>query len=97
MSFGRGQPIQARQVDINDRDIRTVRQRLRNDVVPALDGGNHLHIGFQFDKRNQCTAHHGDVFCEQDPQREHAGLQNLLVMASCTGESPLGTCHLQAH
>ena len=80
---GRGQPIEARQVDVDDRDIRVVSQRLRNDIVPALDGGDYLHIGFQFDKCDKRTAYHGDIFGEQYPQRAHASHRsqvNLLVM-----------------
>ena len=80
---GCGQAIEARQVDVDDRDIRVVSQRLRNDIVPALDGGNYLHIGFQFDKCDERTAYHGDIFGEQYPQRAHASRRNhvnLLVM-----------------
>jgi hypothetical protein len=65
-----------------------VSQRLRNDIVSALDGGNYLHIGFQFDKCHKRTAHHGDIFGEQYPQRAHASRRNhvnLLVMPPRTG------------
>jgi len=67
---GRGKPVQTRQVDIDDRDVRFVGERTRDDVLSALDRRDHLEVGLELDESDQCAAYHRDVLGKQDPQGE---------------------------
>jgi hypothetical protein len=65
---GGAQAVQSRQVDVDDRDVGLVFQRRADDVLAVVDGGDHFQVGFEFDKRDECAAHHRDVLGKQNPQ-----------------------------
>jgi hypothetical protein len=73
---GGGQPVKSGQVDIDDGDVGLVFQRRWDDVRAVLDGGDHFQVGFEFDERDECAAHHGDVLRKEDPQCAQFMLQS---------------------
>lgn len=63
-----GKAVHAGEVDINNRYVGLVGERCRDDVIPALDSGDHLQVRLKLDKSYQRAAYHRDILGKQDIQ-----------------------------
>jgi hypothetical protein len=80
---GRGQPVLARQVDVDDGHFREVAADGADDVVAGRHLGDHLDVGLQIEQRDESPPYHVHVLGKQDPDSH--GYVRLLLLPDLSG------------
>jgi hypothetical protein len=76
-----GDPVQARQVDVEHREVGTLRQRRGHDVGARRHLGDHLEVILQVQHGDQRVPQYPHVFRDKDPDHHTSNRANYRIVA----------------